>query len=270
MGASRTIELFESDTRGVSEAVSQGIVFMIVIASASGVAIGGQELIAGAQDEASFEQAVTGFESLDKITQSFATNADEYIHFTANRQATLYSRNAELIEAPQDTEIRINDTSSSEPETEYRTSSVPFRVEHNEYTLTYDAGLMQSEEIENTSVLRTPADEHPASDNTLYLRTLRTQATANFHGGSRQFVLVSEDEPTTVLEASENDRITIRTYEGQGRMWEQYLQQQPYIDDVTSFSDTDSSETLIADFNDSVTIYHQQLLVEPRDRFTIT
>lgn len=259
-----SMRIFESDTRGVSEAIAQAVIFMIVIASASGVALAGQDLIDNAQDEASFEQSVIGFESFDDTAQSFTTNADEDILYTAKRQATLYSRNADLEQVSQETEIVINDTDSN---TDYLMSSQPFRVVHNQYTLTYDSGLIQSERVGTTNVLRTPADQHPATSRTLHLRTIRTNSTAQFHGGSRQLVLLSEDERSTVFEVSAGDEIQITTNENHETMWETYIENREYITDLSIDNESPGEVTITAGFDESVSVYHQQLHVEPRDRF---
>lgn len=262
-----TIGVFESDSRGVSEAVSQGVIFMLVIASATGVVIAGEDLIDAEQDRASYEQAVAGFEEFDEISQSFATNADESPELTSKRQNTLYSRNAELVRAPQDTEITVSDPDGSE----YRMSSEPFRVEHDWYTVTYDAGLLQSDRFRTAetepTVLRTPTDQHSATNRMLNLRTVRTPIGDTFDGGGRQFVLLGEHKPVTTLDISDGGTIEIETYEEQETMWKQYLQQQEYIDNVDVDPD-EYSVRITGEFDRSATVYHQELRAEPRDRFS--
>lgn len=258
------ITIFESDTRGVSEAIAQGIIFMIVIATASGVAISGQDLIENTQDEASFEQALIGFESLDDAARSFTTTADENVLFTSKRQATLYARNAELEQVPQETTITINDTDTNN---EYTISSQPLRTVHDQYTLVYDAGLIQSERSETTDVLRTPTDQYPATDRTLHLRTIWTHSTAQFHGGNRQFVLISErdSEPATVVDVSDGTKIHITTHPEYETMWVEYLETQGYLSEIST--PESSAGRITAEFDGPATVYHQQLHVEPRDRF---
>lgn len=245
-----------SDDRGVSEAISQGLIFMMVITAATGVGLGSEAVIDNTRNEASFDQAVTGFEQLDKIVRSYTTNGDQEAVLTASRQTVLYSRNAELFE-PDPTTITIQDGGE-----EYTATSQPLQVQHDTYELTYDTGLLQSDRIGETRVLQSP-NQSAGTKNMLSLITLSTKET--FDGGEEQIVLVSEAEPTEIITVSDAATITVTT--DQETSWTEYLEDEPYIESVSS-TETGSQFEITAEFVQSTTVYNQQIEVEAADRFS--
>jgi len=245
-----------ADDRAVSEAVSQGLIFMMVIAAATGVAVASEAVIDNTRDEASFDQAVTGFEQLDEISRSFTTAGDQEAFLTASRQTVIYSRNGELVET-EPTTISIEDGGEA-----YTVDSQPLQVRHDSYQLTYDTGLLELDRHGETSVVRSPANRSAGPDEMVTLRTLST--TGSFQGGDEQIVLVREAEPTEILSVSDSAEITVRTDHQAG--WAAYLDSEPSVENVTT--DTDGSQVEItAEFAQPATVYNQQLELEPADRF---
>ncbi len=251
----RTISLC-GDDRAVSEAISQGLIFMMVITAATGVAVASESIIDNTRDEASFDQAVTGFEQLDEISQSLTTDGDQTAFLTASRQTVLYSRNGELSQ-PEPTTITIEDDGE-----EYTADSQPLRVRHDSYRLTYDTGLLQVDRIGETSVIRSPANRSVGPAEMVALRTLSTDGP--FQGGDEQIVLVSEAQPTEIISVSDSAEITVET--DQQASWEAFLDAQPSIENVDTDTGGPQAE-ITAEFAQSATVYHQQVDIAAADRF---
>ncbi len=253
--AALTIRLCVDD-RAVSEAISQALIFMMVITAATGVAVASEAVIDNTRDEASFDQAVIGFEQLDEISRSFGTDGDQAEFLTASRQTVLYSRNGELLQ-PEPTTISIEDGGET-----YTADSQPLRIRHDSYRLTYDTGLLEVDRIGETDVIRSPANHSVGPPETVTLRTLSTDGP--FQGGDEQIVLVSEAAPTEIISVSDSAEITVRTDQQTG--WEAFLDAHPAIENVDTDTGGEQAE-ITAEFAQPATVSHQQVDVAAADRF---
>lgn len=256
--ARKPVRTLAFDTRGVSEAVSQAIIFMLVITAATGVSVGGQDVVDNMRDEVSFDQAVTGFEQLDEIGRSFATAGDQDQTFTASKQTVLYSRGGQLVKT-EPTQITITEGGET-----YQVTSNPLRIEHDRYELTYDTGIIQSDRLEEPTDVRSPADQYPGNESMLRLMTTWTNSTDRFQGGSRQLVLIREHKPPEVVSVSDSATITVET--SHAASWRRYFERVDSLENVRS-TPTDSQVEVTADFSQSTTVYNQRIELEPADRF---
>jgi len=99
----------------------------------------------------------------------------------------------------------------------------------------------------------------------LRLPTLWMNESDGFAGGQEQQVLVREDGPTQILSLSDTATITVEAEREGG--WVGYFEEQGYLENVGS-TNTGSQFEITADFNQSATVYHQQVEVKPEDRFS--
>lgn len=253
-----------SEKRAVSEAISQGIIFLLVITSATGVAVASQDIVETTQDKQSLDQAVSGFERLDNIVQTYATAGDRDQNFTATRQTFLYSRNADLFNT-ESTEITL-DLPSTVP---YTYTSHPVQVQHDMHEVTYDAGIIQSTKVERTIIHRTPAEQFPENQNMLRLHTMWIDSEDGFAGGQQQRVGIRENASTVAHTADSGAEITIVTSQEAG--WVAYLESQEYldVDDPTPIAGSSQVE-INARFTDEAIVYLQDVQLVPLDRFTNT
>lgn len=248
-----------SHTRGSSEAVSQALLFMVIISTAAGISIVGGDFLDDIQGEESLNQAVTSFEDLDEIVSEMNSLGSDNRFTTAARSGSIRSINAELHhQDPVNITIDTGD--------EYVIKTRPLVVRNLDYSVAYESGIVQSQTFERTTVIRTPADRSHLNPSMLLFTSVAYADDAEFTAGDTQPMLISQRSPPEVLSLDPGDSIELTTDRPDG--WVAYFEDHPRLTDVAVDSTGGSRSEIRAqvDASDSVTVHVEFIKLEPTSR----
>lgn len=251
---------FWTRTRGSSEAVSQALLFMVIISTAAGISIVGGDLLDDVQGEESFNQAIISFENLDETIYLMNSMASANEFTTAAQAGTVRSINAEL-HRQEPTVIAVDSGGGYEIETR------PLTVRNLDYDVTYDAGIVQSRTADGVEVVQTPADRSRLNANVLSIPSIQYADDAQFRAGNSQPVLISQQTSPEVLSVTPGTTLTVTTEQPQG--WEAYFESHSQLTGVTVDSGVGGStpvvEAQVAGSEDLV-LHVDFILLEPTSR----
>jgi len=223
-----------SNTRGSSEAVSQALLFMVIISTAAGISIVGGDVLGEVQDEESINQAIISFESLDDTISKMTTLGSENEFTTASQSGAIRSINAELHQQ-EPTIISINSGGG------YEIESRPLMVRNMDYEATYDSGIIQAETVEGIDTIRTPVDQSRLNTNILIFRSISYADDADFRAGNSQPLLISQQSAPETVILSPGDSVSVSTGYSQG--WVEHFESHPRLDSVTVDSTSGESRS---------------------------
>lgn len=217
-------ESFWTHTRGSSEAVSQALLFMVIISTAAGISIAGGDHLTNVQDEESLNQAIISFETVDNKISAMNTLGSENEFTTAAQSGVIRSISAEL-HRQEPTIITIDSGSGYEIETR------PMTVSNLNYQVKYDAGIIQSRTAEGVNTIRTPVDRSRLNTNMLTISSINYTDDTQFQAGDSQPLLISQRSPPETLLLSPGDTISVATEQPEG--WATYFETHSRLTDVT-------------------------------------
>ena len=223
-----------TNTRASSEAVSQALLFMVIISTAAGISIVGGDVLGEVQGEQSINQAISSFETVDDTVSEMATLGSENEFTTASQSGIIRSINAEL-HRQEPTVISLDSGSG------YEIESRPLTVKNLDYEATYDSGIIQIDTFEGVDTIRTPVDQSRLNRDMLIIRSISYAEDANFRAGDSQPILMSQrSAPETVI-LSSGDGVSVSTEQPEG--WAQMFEDHPRLDSVTVDSPSGGSKS---------------------------
>lgn len=258
----KKITLFEGESRGSSEAASHAILFLVVISIAGTVSVGGDQAIERAQDGVALDQGVKGFVDAHKSIQEYTELGSDISWTTSGRSTNVKTVNSQ-VSNQQQTDIMINDSDGGD----YTISTTPLLVDHNEFDLYYDAGVVasQTNTRDDKTVHWTPISNQQGNDGVIRFTTLSPVDPPVNIAADTTRIFVADAEQSEAIELKNGDRITIETNTPVG--WEEHMRQYSFLDvDEGAISTSGDRKTIPADVDigsgETVLVHHQKVNVE--------
>lgn len=242
------------DETASSEAVSQAILFLAIITIASAFTVGGIEYVQTAQQDSSFEMGLIGFESIDDTIYKYVSHGSESPFATATSVDRIIAIRS-TVEKPSNTTITIDDT--------YEITSQPLRISNQQFTLTYDTGIIQSNSREIDQVHRTPTDRYNTEKSRIF-QAISTSYNPNeeFRGTNERNILISSLDKSETTTQPSGTTIEIETEQRIG--WESYLEKHPQISSgsITTIDEGDGVFTIRAETSSETIFYTRNAEIE--------
>lgn len=245
------------DNRGVSEAITQSLLFLYLTGLIITISSGAAPVIDQLEGEETFRQNIEGLERINELIYEYDTHSSTNDFATANKTARFNSLQS-TIETGNETKIRITDNSQT-----YEINSTPIQFTHQDYTLTYDSGLTQYSTHSNTTVYETPSEHSQlAGDQFLLLSmTVDPDITTNSTRDHTAIVSAMPPEQGILNEGGSNTtEITITT--DQKASWMQYLEETSKINSISSSDITENRVEITATVSDEISIHYQQFHIK--------
>lgn len=237
-----------------SEAVSHVVLFFVVISLVGGVSVVGNDILETAKNEEALEQGVRGFTDVHQTGKRFTKIGSDDEFATSGVSVNVKSTNAELRDTP-DTTIRINTGDT------YELTTTPLAIDHDEFELYYDAGVISSIEYPNdTRTHWSPVNNRESSDGVLRLTTTTMNQSSVRETGATTRIFIEQARSPEYVTLSDGDTVTVETHTPHG--WEQYLNKYDFLN-VTSTTTTGDTRTITADVeisgDSNVIVHHQKV-----------
>lgn len=249
-----------NEDRGVSEAVSQGLLFLTIMAAITLLTGTVAPIIDTAQQSHTVDQTVASFGEIDDISNNYRLKGSQNKYTTANHTIPVNTYSGTL-ETPPSTQITLTNGNNSPFDSGVTITSDPLILKTSDYDVTYDTGIIQYEEFNQSITYRTPSDTTRTTENVLTLVTHDVERRFIRNTTQNHQLIISEKTPPERGTISSGSTIQITTENSAANGWITYLESLPYIDNISiSTTPTPPGRTQItADITSKTTIYHHKL-----------
>jgi hypothetical protein len=250
-----------NESRGVSEAVSQGLLFLTIMAAITLLSGTVAPIIDTAQQSHTIDQTVISFGEIDDVSNQYRYKGSQDEYTTANHTIPVNTYSGTL-ETPPSTEITL-DGEDPPFDSGVTITSDPIRLTTSNYDMTYDTGIIQYEEFNQSITYRTPSDTTRTSENIFTLVTHDVKRDFIRNTTQNHQLIISERNPPERGVISDRSEITIRTENSAANGWVTYLESLPYMDNVgvEEINDEPTRTEVTADITEETVVYHHKLNV---------
>lgn len=249
-----------NEDRGVSEAVSQGLLFLTIMAAITLLSGTVAPIIDTAQQSHTIDQTVISFGEVDDISNQYRYKGSQDKYTTANHTIPVNTYSGTL-ETPPSTEITLSGGEDPPFDSGVTISSDPLRLTTSNYDVTYDTGIIQYEEFNQSITYRTPVDTTRTTENVFTLVTHDVERDFIRNTTQNHQLIISERNPPERGVISDGSKITIQTENSVANGWVEYLESLPYMSDVQtdSIDDEPTRANVTAKITEETVIYHHKL-----------
>lgn len=236
---------FISESRGSAEAVSQSLLFLIVLSAVSGLIIVGGQMVDNTTSKESYTQNIDTFMEYNDNVESL--NADQGYGFATTATTTQkISTYRSSLRHPPATTITIDGDTTIE--------SKPLVMRGDEYQVIYDAGIIGTETTEQETTITTPIDNEYPNTQTKIIPLITTNYSSShmFQGktSGRTLLLTRAYSPETEMVTSTT---TIEVDTEYPHIWESYFRKHSAI------TITSTGNPVEGDINQDARLLHYQV-----------
>lgn len=243
------VRQFASNNKASAEAISQALLFILVLSTVTFLASSGNQLLSDTRAQQTIEQNTETAQLLDQKIESITTNQGYGIDSTAQVTQRINTYDSTLLRQ-EPTKITIGTTTIE---------SDPIVMRSDRFNVVYDTGMIGIDKITSTTAVKIPTEDSYVNQdlNTIPLITTNHTADTMLSGDVSSGILLIEREyspETRTITASPSSTVPIEVETQNADLWEKYLRQQGGV----SYTDT-TGNTVRGEIVENSRIYHYQV-----------